>query len=144
MKKIVSLITCLLIATIIYCQSLDTIRVRNLALRRDEWYWCKAHWNPTNTTEKAAWKRMKAAFVLANPQSNNTMVTIDSIPGSVAIQFYAIFLRDTKGETGQMGNNISTNIKAYAPMLFFTSIIDADYLIRFQNSKDNGKDDFDN
>lgn len=143
MKKIL-LSLCLIVSINSFSQTLDTIYVRNLALRAEEWYWLKGSWLPTGEEEKKAWKKIRNTLVAAAPPNNSTMVTIDSVPGSIALSFYSIFLRGLKGETAFITNNISQNIKAYTPMLPFTNAIDAQYSNQFTNTRKNGKDDFEN
>lgn len=127
-----------------FSQSIDTVYVRNLTLRAEDWYWLKGQWYPSGTTAKAAWKKMRAKLTADNPGNNTTNVTIDSIPGSIALQFYSMFMNASKGETSNLTNNISSNIKAYTPMLLFTNAVDAELLNRFQGRRADGKDDFNN
>lgn len=124
--------------------TLDTVYVRHLLLRAEEWYWLKGNWTPQTPAEKQTWKRIRVALLAAAPPTNATNVTIDSVSGRVALYFYTVFLTSSKSETSNMTNNISQNIKAYTPMVLFTDRVDANYLLRFQNGRDNGKDDFNN
>jgi hypothetical protein len=143
MKKILLLII-LSISLKSFSQNIDTVYVRNLSLRAEDWYWLKASWTPRDSTEKKVWKKMRVKLILDAPASNITMVTIDSIPGRLALFFYSTFLNASKGETSNMTNNISQNIKAYTPMLTFTTIVDLAFTNRFTNNRQNGKDDFNN
>jgi len=143
MKKILSLLL-VIISINSFSQNIDTVRVRNLNLRAEEWYWLKAQWNPKDSLEKNTWKKMRNKLVADSPATNTTMVTIDSIPGKVALFFYQVFLFNTKGETSLLPNNISNNIKGYAPMTPFTNTVDAQFTAMFQNNRQNGKDDFNN
>lgn len=143
MKKILSTLI-ILISINSFGQSLDTVYVRNLQLRAEEWYWLKASWTPQTKAEKETWRRMRTALKLANPQTNATLVTIDSVWGNVALQFYTLFVSSSKGETGFITNNISQNIRAYTPMALFCDRKDAEFQARFQNARSNGRDDFDN
>ena len=72
------------------------------------------------------------------------MVTIDSIPGKLALQFYIDFMQNSKGETSNLTNDISQNIKAYTPMLTYTNAEDTRFTNSFTNRRQNGKDDFNN
>lgn len=143
MKKIL-LSLCIIVSINSYSQSLDTVYVRNLTLRAEDWYWLKGNWSPQDSIEKKAWKKIRVALLTANPASNITNVTIDSIPGRIALRFYTVFVQSSKSETSNLQNNISQNIKAYTPMLLFTNAVDAEYLSRFTNTRQNGKDDFNN
>ncbi len=143
MKKLLSLFI-ILISLNSFSQNIDTIYVRYLTLRTEDWYWLKGNWSPSDESSKAAWKKMRTKLNADNPASNTTLVMIDSIPGKVALAFYNTFMQFSKGETSSLTNTISQNIKAYTPMLPFTNAVDADMLNRFQNNRKNGKDDFDN
>jgi hypothetical protein len=143
MKKIILLVL-VIVSVNSFGQTLDTVYVRNLQLRAEEWYWLKGNWIPQDTIQKKAWKKIRTKLVSDNPPTNATLVTIDSIPGVVALMFYSMFINSSKGETGFMTNNISQNIKAYTPMLLFTNEKDAENQSRFQNARKNGRDDFDN
>ena len=144
MKKILALLIILISINSFAQTGLDTIQVRNLSLRAEEWYWLKGQWKPNTQSEKTTWKKMRNKLTADNPPTNATMVTIDSIPGPIALFFYETFLRGSKGETGFLTNNISQNIKAYTPMLPFTNASDATFQSQFQNTRQNGKDDFNN
>lgn len=144
MKKIFILI-CIIFSINSFGQAgLDTIYVRNLTLRAEDWYWLKGAWYPSDAVGKAAWKKMRNKLTSDNPATNATNVTIDSIPGRIALTFYSMFLNASKGETGNLTNNISTNIKAYTPMVIHTNVVDADFQTRFQGRRGDGKDDFNN
>ena len=142
MKKL--LLAILVLISINSFSQIDTIYVRNLSLRAEDWYWLKGNWNPSDSVAKKAWKKIRVKLVLDNPASNTTMVTVDSIPGRIALVFYATFFNASKGETANLTNNISQNIKAYTPMLTFTALVDAGFLNKFTNTRQNGKDDFNN
>jgi hypothetical protein len=144
MKKILLLILIFISIKSFSQQPIDTVYVRNLSLRAEDWYWLKGGWNPSDSTAKKTWKKIRVKLVADNPASNTTMVTIDSIPGKIALLFYVNFLNASKGETSNMTNNISQNIKAYTPMLTFTNAVDLLFTNKFTNNRQNGKDDFNN
>ena len=147
MKKLLILF-CVIISVNSFSQeSIDTIYVRTLSLRAEEWYWLKAQWNPSDSLGKKAWKKMRNALTAAAPAQNNTQVVIDSIPGRLALFFYYLYITAGKQETSYMSNDansIGTKIKAYTPLIPFCTIIDDTKQAAFQNHRKNGKDDFDN
>lgn len=146
MKKTLIFI-CIILSINSIGQNIDTVYVRNLNLRAEEWYWLKAQWTPRDETEKKAWKKIRNTLVAAAPATNGTMVNIDSIPGRVAHFFYSIYAAAQKQETSYMSNDansIGTKIKAYTPIAPFCTSIDDTKQAAFQNTRKNGKDDFDN
>lgn len=146
MKKL--LIAFLIISVNSFSQEpIDTIYVRNLSLRAEEWYWLKAQWTPGDSLGKKAWKKMRNTLTAAAPPTNGTQIVIDSIPGRIALFFYFLYTSAGKQETSYMSNDansIGTKIKAYTPLIPFCTLIDDSKQAAFQNNRKNGKDDFDN
>ena len=141
MKKILSTILILVSIETFSQGSMDTIYVRNLTLRWEEWAWLKGKWSPADSVEKKTFRKIRSAVLDANPSSFTTNITIDSIPGKTAMIFYTIFNNSSKAETAPMSNNISQNIKNYAPMTAFCNLFDAVPVAIYQNTRKNGKED---
>jgi len=123
-------------------QPIDTVYVRNLQLRYDEWKWLKGGWQPNDSTSKKAFRRIESAVNAAGNPSNSLMITVDSIPGKVALTFLIMHQSAPTGITRLLTNDIRQNIRAYTPMLPFCNGVDVNYAANLLNQTKNGKDDF--
>lgn len=128
--------------------TLDTVYIRNLQLKYEEYCWIKGNWSPTDLVGKKFLKKLKAIIALLgqNP-ADNTLATCDSVPGPIGVIWFYKYQSTGKGETSYMSNDansIATKIHNYTPILTYTNPIDSAFKNNFKNSKSNGKDDYDN
>lgn len=126
---------------------LDTVYIRQMVLKFEEWCWLKGNWAPTGTLQKKFWKKMKTAITAVQNPTDGTLIPVDSVPGEVGVQWFGIFQGTDKGVTKYMSNdnnNAAAKIQNYPPILPYTNPIDTAHRITFKNAKANGKDDFDN
>ena len=73
---------------------------------------------------------------------NATNITIDSIPGPIAVLFYSNFRNAQEGEVAGFTNNIKNKIKGYTPLNSTCVSIDNSLDAKRSNIVKNGKDDW--
>ena len=147
MKKIVLLLTmvCGLWSVDISAQvntRLDTVFARNLVFTYEELSYMKGQWTPRDSAEKKFNKKMAAAVNAVPNKVNATNITIDSIPGPIAVLFYSNFRNAQEGEVAGFTNNIKNKIKGYAPLTTTCQSIDNSLDAKRSNIVKNGKDDW--
>jgi len=121
---------------------LDTVYARNLVFTYEEISWLKGGWTPRDSAEKKFYKKMATAVNAVSNKVNATNITIDSIPGAIAILFYSNFRTEQEGATAGFTNNIKTKIKTYTPLTTTCQSIDNALDAKRTNQVKNGKDDW--
>jgi len=146
MKKTLLFISVMIVSATMYCQVIDTVYVRNLSFKYEEWCTIQYYFNGTDSASKKFYKRMRSVLVAANPATMATLVTVDSVPGKIALQWYQgskqwpDYIRD------EIGDNIQTKISSYGPVAtFITTAIDGSLHNYFINViRKNGKETIEN
>lgn len=121
---------------------LDTVFARYRAFTYEELSNIKGRWSPGDSTEKVFWKKMQAAVNAVPNKVNATNITIDSIPGPIAINWYSAFRNVHEGYAAGFTNNIKNQIKNYSPLTTHCQYIDAQLDANAKNDTKNGKDDW--
>ena len=121
---------------------LDTVFARNLVFSYEELSWLKGGWTPRDSAEKKFYKKMATAVNAVPNKVNATNITVDSIPGPIAVLFYSTFRNATEGEMAGFTNNIKSKIKGYTPLTSTCQSIDNALDNRRTNTVKNGKDDW--
>ncbi len=121
---------------------LDTVFVRNTQCTYEEWSYMKGQWTPRDSAEKKFFKKMATAVNAVPNKVNATNITIDSIPGPIAVLFYSNFRNAQEGETAGFTNNIKNKIKGYTPLNNTCVAIDNALDAKRTNIVKNGKDDW--
>lgn len=140
MKKILTTISTLFIASIIYAQAgLDTVFVRTLQLKGEEWWWVIDGIEQRNLDSigKKQYKRVVNLIDAANI-SSSTNFTIDSLPGPFAMIGFRDYWSHPEAREN-MGQGIDTKLRAYAPLAPYIANADAQRLARFTNRKNRGR-----
>lgn len=141
MKRIATLITALFLSAIIYAQNIDTVYVRNLTLKYEEWSWIVGGINPQglDSVNKKRYKKLVKALDNANAAGFSTNVTYDSLPGRFAMFAFNEYWSNTTAREN-MGTGIDTKLRAYTPLASFIATADAARLSSFINRRNNGRD----
>lgn len=147
MKKLFYVLSFILISIISNGQivtntRLDTVFARNLPFTYEELSNCKGLWTPRDQTEKKFFKKLAAVVNAVPNKVNATIITVDSLPGPIAVLWYANFRKSTEGETAGFSNNIKTRIKGYPPLTADCQAIDKELDDKRQNNTQNGKEDW--
>jgi hypothetical protein len=121
---------------------LDTVFARNLVFTYEELSYMKGQWTPRDSAEKKFWKKMQAVVNGVPDKVNATNITVDSIPGPIAVLFYSNFRNANEGEVAGFTNNIKNKIKNYAPLTTTCQSIDNSLDAKRTNIVKNGKDDW--
>jgi hypothetical protein len=106
---------------------LDTVYTRYLVFTYEEISYLKGGWHPADSLQKVFFKKMQTAVNAVPNKVNSTNITIDSIPGQIALTFYMNFRGSTEGSTAQFTNNIKTKIKGYAPLTTTCQSVDDNF-----------------
>lgn len=140
MKKIVTTFTTFLIATIMYAQmGLDTVFIRTIQLKGEEWWWSIRGINPENLDSlQFVWYNKLATALKAANLSSATLFTYDSLPGSFALTFFLDYWSKPEAREN-MGQGIDTKLRAYPPFAPYIATKDAERLARFTQRKNGGK-----
>lgn len=140
MKKILIAIF-LIVSVNSFSQNIDTIRVRNLQLKYEEWSWLVGGVNPLNLDSigKKQFKKLINFLDAANPAGFSTNITYDSLPGRIAMFFFLDYWNHTEARDN-MGTGIDTKIRAYTPLASFIAQFDAQKLNFFTNRRNFGRD----
>ncbi len=85
---------------------------------------------------------MQTAVNAVSNKVNATNITIDSIPGQVALTWYRAFRNSSEGVMASFSNNIKNKIKNYTPLTADCQDIDDRLDKRRTDSVKNGKDDW--
>lgn len=121
---------------------LDTVYARNLVFTYEELSYMKGQWAPRDSAEKKFFKKMAVAVNAVQNKVNATNITIDSIPGPIAVLFYSNFRNAQEGEVAGLTNNIKNKIKGYAPLTTTCQSIDNSLDAKRTNIVKNGKEDW--
>ena len=123
MKKVVSLINCLLLASVIYCQTLDTVPPQSVQLRLKDWTWYLSKgFSNDSTISKFQFAVMKKITDTINVYGRQTAAekefTMPQTPASVIVFIYSKFANEgyfkvfAMGTTAAERNLIAMRIKA--------------------------------
>ncbi len=121
---------------------LDTVYARYRVFTYEELSYVKGQWTPRDSAEKKFWKKMQTAVNAVPNKVNATNITIDSIPGPIAVLWYSNFRNAQEGETAGFTNNIKSVIKGYTPLNSTCVSIDNSLDAKRTNIVKNGKDDW--
>jgi hypothetical protein len=121
---------------------LDTVFARYRVFTYEELSNIKGRWSPGDSTQKAFWKKMQATVNAVPDKVNGTNITLDSIPGPIAIHWYASFRSVLEGYASGFTNNIKNQIKNYGPLTTHCQSIDQQLDNNAKNDTKNGKDDW--
>jgi len=141
MKRIFTLISALFLSAIIYAQNIDTVYVRNLQLKYEEWSWIIGGINPQglDSTNKKRYKKFLKFLDDQDPAGFSTSITYDSLPGRFALfAFQEYWANATAREF--MGQGIDSKLRLYTPLASFIAAADAARLAAFQTRRNNGRD----
>lgn len=140
MKKIFSTIGTLFLGVVIYAQTqLDTVMVRNLTWKGEEYWWVIKGINADNldSLQLKQYNKLVKALKDANLNSS-TNFTYDSFPGPFAAIAFTDYWSHPEAREN-MGQGIDTKLRAYAPLGPYIAAMDAARLIRFTQRKLGGK-----
>jgi len=149
MKKILSTVSLLFIATIIYCQqcSLDGVTA-SLTLQFRHWKWAASKIGIGQ--DSISTNRMRAfrtQVLAANPATDATNVTINNVPGEVIEEIYRLYIFNCSfaeyfnmGSTDAERRTIFTNIRALVNSCIVSrvALIDAQALGFYNSSLTRG------
>jgi len=141
MKKILTLTTGLFLSAIIYAQNIDTVYVRNLQLKYEEWSWIIGGINPQglDSTNKKRYKKFLKFLDDADPAGFSTNITFDSLPGRFAMFAFQEYWANANARE-HMGQGIDSKLRLYTPLASFIAAADAARLAAFQTRRNNGRD----
>ena len=121
---------------------LDTVYARFRVFTYEELSYIKGDWTPRDSAEKKFFKKMQVTVNAISNKVNSTSITIDSIPGAIAILWYSNFRSAQEGETAGFTNIIKNVIKGYTPLNSTCVAIDNSLDAKRTNIVKNGKDDW--
>jgi hypothetical protein len=141
MKKISLAITGLFLSAIIYAQNIDTVYVRNLQLKYEEWSWIVGGINPQglDSTNKKRYKKFLKFLDDADPAAFSTNITFDSLPGRFAMFAFQEYWANAEARE-HMGQGIDNKLRLYTPLSSFISAADAARLAKFTSRRNAGRD----
>ncbi len=141
MKKTITLLTGIFLSVLIYAQNIDTVYVRNLQLKYEEWSWVIGGINPQtlDSTNKKRYKKLVKFLDDANPQGYATNITYDSLPGRFALFAFIEYWSHAEARD-KMGSGIDTKLRLYTPLASFIALADADRLLLFTTRRNAGRD----
>jgi len=140
MKYILSL-AIILISLQSFSQNIDTVFVRNLTFKYEEWSWIVGGINPQglDSVNKKRYKRLVNALDNANPAGIATNVTYDSLPGRFALFAFQEYWANHEAKDN-MGTGIDTKLRLYTPLSSFIATADANRLQKFIIRRNAGRD----
>jgi hypothetical protein len=146
MKKTITLLTALFLSVLIYAQNLDTASA-SITLRAQDWAWLVGkHGAGNDSTERVAIRNIRAAVLLANPQTWTATVTI-TVKGRVVIWMYNAFCSAGFQEIMNMGSTTAERTTIYttirninnSAIQYYIGVIDANFSNQFINNRQSGK-----
>jgi len=140
MKYILSL-AIILISLQSFSQNIDTVFVRNLQLKYEEWSWIVGGINPQglDSANKKRYKKLTKFLDDANVAGFATQVTYDSLPGRFALFAFQEYWANHEARDN-MGTGIDTKLRLYTPLSSFIATADAARLAKFQARRNAGRD----
>lgn len=122
-------------------QRIDTVLVRNLILQAQDWAWMVGRVNDPNSDSLTAYsfRRIRDKIRTVNPAAWTTNVTIDSIPGSIALAMYKMAKNAPAGEIATRYSAITTAISGKSNMSYWTGLYDTEMAAIYQRYRDRGK-----
>jgi hypothetical protein len=141
MKKTITLLTGLFLSAIIYAQNIDTVYLKVLPLKYEEWSWIVGGINPQglDSLNKKRFKKLIKFLDEANPAGNPTVITYDSLPGRFAMFAFQEYWANADAREW-MGQGIDTKLRLYPALAAFIAAADAARLSKFLNRRNNGRD----
>ena len=140
MKYILSL-AIILISLQSFSQNIDTVFVRNLQLKYEEWSWIVGGINPQglDSANRKRYKKLTKFLDDANVAGFATQVTYDSLPGRFALFAFQEYWANHEARDN-MGTGIDTKLRLYTPLSSFIATADAARLAKFQARRNAGRD----
>lgn len=140
MKKLITLIGIVLTVDI-YAQNIDTVYVRQLTFKYEEWSWIMGGINPLaiDSIHKKQYKKLRSFLDNADPAGFSTNITYDSLPGRFAMFAFQEYWANAEAREF-MGQGIDNKIRAYPPLASFIAAADAARLQKFNSRKFFGRD----
>jgi len=148
MKKILALITGLVLSAIIYAQNLDTVQV-SLTLPAQGWAWLVGKYGHGNdSTDKSEIRNIRTQLLAQSPATWTTNATCTSVSGRLIIAFYSFYANCGFQEVQNMGSTnaertaIYNNIRAISnsAVQYYIGVIDGGLSSQFINTRRNGKE----
>jgi len=141
MKKLITLLTGIFLSVLIYAQNIDTVYVRNLQLKYEEWSWIAGGINPQglDSINKKRYKKLIKFLDDVNPSGFATNITYDSLPGRFALFAFQEYWSHAEAREN-MGTGIDTKLRLYTPLSSFIATADAARLATFINRRNAGRD----
>ena len=141
MKKTITLLTGIFLTALIYAQNIDTVFVRNLTFKYEEWSWIAGGINPQglDSLNKKRFKKLTKFLDDANPAGFATVVTYDSLPGRFAMYAFQEYWSHHEAREN-MGTNIDSKLRLYPALATFIAAADAARLSTFINRRNAGRD----
>lgn len=146
MRKILIIIA-VLFSVNSYSQNIDTVSV-SLTLRAQDWAWAVGKFGQgTDSLSRARIRAVRTAMITANPQTWQTNVTINNVPGPVVMWIYNSFMHAGFGEMLAMGSTtaerttIYNNIRAInnGVLQYHIGTVDASMSTQYSNTRQDGK-----
>jgi hypothetical protein len=141
MKKTLSLFGALLIAVMMNAQSIDTVLVRNLQLQAQDWAWIIGN-VPDIVADSATayhYRRIRDRIRTANPAAWTTNVTVDSIPGKIALWMYVTTKTSHAGEIATRYSAITSSLEGKANLTSFINAFNTRFSSEFDLKRNRGK-----
>jgi hypothetical protein len=140
MKYILSL-AIIIISLQSFSQNIDTVYVRNLTFKYEEWSWIVGGINPQglDSANKKRYKKLTKFLDDANVAGFSTNVTYDSLPGRFAMFAFNEYWTNTTAREN-MGTGIDSKLRLYTPLASFIATSDATRLATFINRRNAGRD----
>jgi hypothetical protein len=146
MKRVLTLITALFLSVLIYAQNLDTASASFTLRAQDLAGFAGKHGAGNDSTERAAIRNIRAAVLLANPQTWTATVTI-TVKGRVVIWMYNAFCSAGFQEIMNMGSTTAERTTIYttirninnSAIQYYIGVIDANFSNQFINNRQSGK-----
>ncbi len=141
MKKLLTIICFSFFAAInTKAQNIDTVVVRNLQLQAGDYAWLVGSYPySTDSVTLYGLRRIRAAVQANVPANYSVNLTVDSLPGIVVQQMYAIVKGSAAGEIAARYTAITNAISAKANMAYFVGLIDGAMNAAFIRKRDIGK-----
>lgn len=142
MKKVLFALGLLLFSVIAQSQAprLDTVYVRSLQLQAQDWAWLAGKYSvPKDSTTAKAVRRLRTTIQTLNPSAWTTNVTVDSLPGSMVMEFYQRTKMAPAGEIAPRYVAIITAISAKTVLSYWIGFVDAGFINEFNRYRNQGK-----
>ena len=138
MKKtiLIAFVLCSLFAN---SQNIDTVKVRSLTLQAQDWAWLCGQLPDGDSLSIVTLRTIRTKVQAASNPTWTTNITLDSIPGVLAVRFYAITMSAPALEISARYTAIKNALSSKTNIAYWLGMIDGQASSEYDRKRTLGK-----